>query len=97
LAGCEEFRLHLPRINDATRGLGCFGSRKAASSRGLPVFGLGIQSRITEEPRRRVRRAARALPSGSGKGLVSHLKEMDAAEYLDEADAVERPLFDREI
>jgi hypothetical protein len=29
--------------------------------------------------------------------LVSHLEEMDAAEYLDEADAVERPLLNGEV
>ena len=40
---------------------------------------------------------ARALPSGRGKGLVSHLKEMDAAEHLDEADAVERPFLNGKV
>jgi hypothetical protein len=34
---------------------------------------------------------------GRHKGLMSHLEEVHATEHLDEADAVERPLFDREI
>ena len=55
--------------------------------------GLGSHSRIAAEREA----GCWALLLGNDKGLVCHLEEMDAAEYLDEADAVERPFLYRKI
>ena len=59
--------------------------------------GLGNHSRRTWAPRPEGEAGCHAHRLGRHKGLVSHLKEMDAAEHLDEADAVERPFLNGKV
>jgi hypothetical protein len=39
----------------------------------------------------------RPLLLGGDKRLMGHLEEMDPAEHLDEADAIERPFLNRKV